>query len=207
MLSKTTTTQLLADLVDSTNDTVWREFDARYRPILVAFSIRLGLSECDAADVAQEALTRFVRGYRAGKYDRTRGRLHSWLIGIAHHCAADVMQKHARQRVRRGESAIVQIEDREDQLTMIWEGAFQRQLLQRALAQLKDESGADPESLHAFELLAVRGSTPESVSQALSISRDKVYLIKHRCLKRLRSIVSQLAQAYEVNPESLQCHE
>ena len=60
MLTRTTTA-LLEGLLEQTNDETWREFDARYRPIIVAFARRVGLGETDAADVAQETLLRFVR--------------------------------------------------------------------------------------------------------------------------------------------------
>jgi len=71
----TTTTALLDGLHDPANEEVWREFDTRYRPIILGFAVKLGLSDEDAADVAQDTLARFVQEYRAGRYDRTRGRL------------------------------------------------------------------------------------------------------------------------------------
>ena len=51
-LQTTTTTVLLEGLLDSGNEAVWREFDARYRPIIVGFARTLGLDPDDAADVA-----------------------------------------------------------------------------------------------------------------------------------------------------------
>lgn len=55
-----TTTALLDGLVDPANAEVWDEFDRRYRPIIVGFAARLGLADADAADVAQDVLTRFL---------------------------------------------------------------------------------------------------------------------------------------------------
>ena len=78
-----TATAMLEDLRDPGNQTVWQEFDTRYRPILIGFARKLGLSNEDSADAAQDALIQFVRSYRAGKYERQRGRLSSWVIGIA----------------------------------------------------------------------------------------------------------------------------
>ena len=78
----TTTTVLLDGLYDPANSVVWRQFDQRYRPIIIGFARRLGLTDDDAADIAQETLVRFVKEYRAGKYDRTRGRLRTWIIAM-----------------------------------------------------------------------------------------------------------------------------
>ena len=100
-----TTSALLDGLLEPGNEAIWREFDGRYRPIIFAFTRKLGLDESDAADVAQEAMLRFVQEYRAGKYDRQRGRLRSWIIGIVKYRAADLQRSGAKHRERRGESA------------------------------------------------------------------------------------------------------
>ncbi len=47
MLEKTTTA-MLQGLTDPDNDVVWREFDARFRPVIERFVRRMGLSEADA---------------------------------------------------------------------------------------------------------------------------------------------------------------
>jgi hypothetical protein len=70
-----TTTALLEGLHDPADAVAWEQFDRRYRPIVVGFASRLGLADADAADVAQEVMLQFVKEYRAGKYDRQRGRL------------------------------------------------------------------------------------------------------------------------------------
>ena len=65
-----TTTALLEGLFDSDNELAWSHFDARYRPIVIAFARKLGLSESDAGDVAQETILQFLKEYKEGKYDR-----------------------------------------------------------------------------------------------------------------------------------------
>ena len=105
MLTRTTTA-LLDDLADPANEAVWHDFDARYRPVLVGFGRRLGLGAEDAADAAQDALARFVRSYREGRYDRGRGRLSSWIIGIARNCIVDQMRTRAARHEERGISAM-----------------------------------------------------------------------------------------------------
>ena len=79
----TTTTQLLNDLRDTANRQAWGLFDERYRPIIHAVAIRLGLRPEDAADVAQQTIADFIKDYQRGQYDRGKGRLRDWLKGIA----------------------------------------------------------------------------------------------------------------------------
>src|SRR5262249_475580 len=91
----TTTTLLLESLKDPGNQSVWREFDGRYRSIIIGFARNLGLNEEDAHEVAQQTLTEFVRDFSNGKYKRDRGRLRSWIIGIAQHRIADLCRHNA----------------------------------------------------------------------------------------------------------------
>lgn len=191
-----TTTALLNDLMDPAKERVWSEFDDRYRPILFGFARRLGLEAEDAADAAQEALARFVRSFRAGEYDRARGRLSSWLVGIARHCVADAARQRATQRVVAGASAIAEIVAREDELESIWQAERQREILRRAMASLAD-SRMDERTISAFELVALHDAPAEQVGRQLNMTTDEVYVAKHRCLKRLRTIIQSLTAAYE----------
>ena len=196
MLTRTTTA-LLDDLIDPANEAVWHAFDGRYRPILVAFGRRLGLSDEDAADAAQETLARFVKSYRAGKYDRLRGRLHSWLIGIARHCILDLQQKRASRREQRGMSAIVELPG-EDPLAAIWQVECEREILQQAVESLRSETRIDERTIKAFKRIAFDHKTPAEVAEELGMTANDVYLAKHRCLKRVRIKIAELHAAYEI---------
>jgi RNA polymerase sigma factor (sigma-70 family) len=190
-----TTTALLDDLRDPGNGEVWGLFDARYRPVLIAFGRRFGLTRDDAADAAQETLLRFVQSYRAGKYERARGRLSSWVIGIARNCIIDQIRSRAARREQDGASALAELPE-QDQLARVWEDECQRHILQEALRRLRGETRIDAQTLRAFESLALRELEPAEVARQLDMSLNEVYLAKHRCLKRLRPIVTTLASAY-----------
>jgi len=195
MLTRTTTAMLEA-LLDPADDEVWRDFDHRYRPILVAFARRLGLPAEDAADAAQETLTRFVRSYRDGKYDRDRGRLRSWIIGIARHCVYDIHQRRATDP-KRGMSAISELPD-ESTINAMWDEECEHEILRQGISELRQQTRTEEGTIRAFEMLAFDDRTPAEVAEELSISVNDVYLAKHRCLKRLREILSHLKHLYEV---------
>jgi RNA polymerase sigma-70 factor (ECF subfamily) len=195
MLTRTTTA-LLDDLTDATNEDAWRELDDRYRPVLVGFARRLGLSEVDAADAAQEALAEFVRAYRRGKYDRGRGRLRSWIIGIARHCILDEQRAQATRRERRGLSALGQVPG-DDELAEIWDAECEREILRRALFRLHGETSIEPHTLEAFEQVAFQQRSAAEVATDLQMTLNDVYLAKHRCLKRLREFVDEITSAFD----------
>jgi len=192
-----TTTALLHGLLDPDGEQHWLELDARFRPILRGFAMKLGLCEADADDVTQEALARFVKHYREGKYDRSRGRLSSWLIAIAQNCARDLHRSRAGKRELRGESAIVDLPDN-DALETLWDHECRRVLLDHALRELRDCTRLEQRTIGAFERLALQQRQPAEIAEELGMSLDSVYAAKNRCLSQLREILARLNEVYEV---------
>lgn len=186
-----TTTQLLDRLHDGEDAEIWVEFDRRYRPILVNFSRRLGLSEADAQDAAQETLTRFVAEYRNGKYRRDAGRLRSWLIGIARYRVLTARRSQAVRREARGESAMINLDD-ETELTAVWEQERRTMLLRQAMDELKSTTRMAAKTIEAFELLVLQQRPVAVVAESLGMSPHDVYLAKSRCAAKLRDIVHRL---------------
>ena len=82
MLTLATSTTFLEQLKDP-KAAVWVEFDKQYRPVLLAAARRSGLADSRADDAVQATFTTFYEKCRNGEYDREKGRLRSWLLGIA----------------------------------------------------------------------------------------------------------------------------
>jgi RNA polymerase sigma factor (sigma-70 family) len=195
--ARTTTTTLLEGLLDPQGQQSWAEFDVRFRPILRGFAMKLGLGDADAEDVTQEALARFVKYYRQGKYDRTRGRLSSWLISITQNCISDLKRAKAGRFERRGESAIINLSDT-NALAFIWDEECRRVLLDHAMDELRQNSRLDERTIHAFEMVSLEQRSAADVAAETGISVDSVYAAKHRCLTLLRDILKRLNEVYEV---------
>lgn len=190
-LRTTTATVLLEGLLDCANKEAWREFDARYRPIIIGFARKLGLGDEDAADAAQETLVRFLIGYRDGQYDRRRGRLRSWLIGIVRCCVADLKRARVARRERRGISAIADLPD-DNQLTAIWDREHRGAILRQAVAELRDSTRLNDRTIRAFELYALKQQPAEQVARGLGLTLHDVYMAKNRVAERLRAILTRL---------------
>jgi RNA polymerase sigma-70 factor, ECF subfamily len=191
-----TTTVLLEGLRDPADAQVWEMFDRRYRPIVLGFASAAGLSDADAADVAQEAMTQFLQEYRAGRYDRTRGRLRTWLIAITKTRIALHRRAQARTRQWRGDSALIDLADH-NRLDAIWEEQRRRHLLREALRELREQSRFADRTIEAFELLVLRGQSVQTVAGQLDISAHDVYLAKSRVTARLREILSSLEERFD----------
>jgi RNA polymerase sigma-70 factor (ECF subfamily) len=196
-LSHTATTTQLLDALQVSNESVWLEFDRRFRPILYAVARRLGLDEDRAADVAQQTMAEFLRDYRAGRYDRSKGRLRSWILGIARHRALDALRDRARHCSWRGESALIALPD-PGHVDQIWDEESDRIVFQQAMQLLRETTRAEPRTLSVFERVALDAVPPQQVAEEFGLAVDDVYRIKNRVTKRLREIVNDLRASWEV---------
>jgi RNA polymerase sigma-70 factor, ECF subfamily len=198
LISKTRTSFIHA-LGVSADAPAWREFDQRYRGLLLNFSLRIGLSDADAADVAQETLTRFLIAFREGKYDPERGRLRSWLVAIARGRIGALRERAAVRRVHRGESAIVVMPD-ERSCDEAWEQARRQTVIQHALSVLPEQTQIDERTMRAFDLVALRGAAPAVAAEQLDMTVHDVYQSKSRVLQQLRRIIDRLEREFEELP-------
>ena len=192
-----TTTALLEGLFDSDNELAWSHFDARYRPIVIAFARKLGLSESDAGDVAQETILQFLKEYKEGKYDRERGRLRSWLIGIARFRIAGVYRKKASKREYRGESAMVTLPENEADLDQVWDTERRTVILQAAFKELQNTTKTDDRNMRAFEMLVFNQIPVTAVCDELGMTAQQAYMAKSRTAKRLKDIIDRIEELYD----------
>ncbi len=193
-----TTTRLLDALRGGASEPAWSQIDARYRPVIRGLARRLGVPEGEADDVAQQSLAEFVRSFREGRYDRTKGRLSSWILSIAHHTSLGAIR-----RLSRGATPREVVSDTPDPssgecaLRNVWNEERDRVILHRAMAMLHDEGTMDERTLMAFELIALRGvPAPEAASQC-AMTVDQAYVARSRVTRRLRVMVRELTTAFE----------
>jgi RNA polymerase sigma-70 factor (ECF subfamily) len=191
-----TTTLLLDQLKEDGNQSAWRQFDERFRGVVLGAARKIGLDESDAADVAQETMVQSLRDYKAGRYDRSRGRLSSWIIAIAHHRITDVLRKKERGAQQIGDTTLQELPAMEE-VSHAWTEALRDDVFRRAWEAVAAESKITPANLRAFELAVIRGVPPEAVASECGMSVDQVYVAKNRVSTKLREIVERLTLAYE----------
>ncbi len=183
-----TTTILLERLADA-QDASWEEFASHFRGPIHNFALRLGLSETSADDVVQSTMLAFVRAFRDGRYSRERGRLSSWLFGIAYRESLRVFRDSARERqapATQGRTTFFSDHPDDELARRTWTETWERHVLGRCLEQVRAE--VTPSTFEAFELAAVRGVPPEQVAESVGISKNAVFIAKHRVLKRVAEL-------------------
>ena len=186
MLSTATSTELLAGLRDDDNRTVWDQFVSRYRPQVVATARRVGLPPEDAEDVAQEVLIEFLRAYRGGKYERDKGRLRAWLLGMARICLANWRRRHqGRARIAETQQLEALLAD-DGRLEAMWEAEWRDAVLRQCMAAVRAE--VQPSTWRAFELFACQEWPARRVAAELGMTETAVFGAKRRVLQRVQEL-------------------
>ncbi len=184
-----TTTILLQQLCNS-EDIAWQRLTDRFREPMLHFASRQGLTQEQAEDAVQDALLRFVQGYRDGQYDRSRGRLGAWLFTLMYQS----IRSHRRDGVRAPIQApkltnrttfFSALPDEEEARTD-WELEWDRHTIGACMTQLRGE--VNPTHFRAFELMTLRQVPANEVADQLGMSRDAVYQARYRILKRLETL-------------------
>ncbi|HWL93524.1 MAG TPA: RNA polymerase sigma factor [Phycisphaerae bacterium] len=188
-----TTTTVLHDLRDFENRAAWDRFDSRFRRPIVNFAVSVGLAPSDAEDVAQESLLTFAEAYRGGRYERTRGRLSQWLFGIAYRKALDQRRRSARGAGSGSSEVNLWMAENlpdETAATVSWDREWEQALLEQCLEQVRRE--VEPSTYRAFELVVRENQDAAEAAAVLGVNIKLVYNAKHRILKRIRELRTEL---------------
>lgn len=177
-----TSTALLQGLRDG-DRSVWRLYVERYRPLIVGFGRRAGLADDDAEDFAQTTLLAFSRAYCDGRFDREKGRLRSWLFGIAR----NTLRTHLRKPAPARDGASADALPAPDDVEALWDREWREAILRDCMEQLRRE--VRPETFEAFRRFALEDEPADEVARSLGTTPNAVYLAKKRLLARLRELL------------------
>lgn len=191
--ANTVTSTVLLEGLCSEGDLAWSRFTARYRPMLIGFASKLGLAPEEAEDAAQETLLAFVKGYRSRSYDRRKGRLRSWLFGIARHKVADIKMRRRAELIladKSDGSAFLASIPAPGELHALWEQEWERAVLHACLGEIAEH--VDPRTRKAFELSVLEEWAVQRVAEHLGMTPNAVYLARNRVLTRIRALYARM---------------
>ncbi len=186
-----TTSTVLQRLANFGDGEAWQHFSGRFWAPIEKFARRQGLAESDAQDVAQETLLAFARAYSEGQYDRTQGRLSKWLFGIAWRRIDHVRRERYRAVTERpvaddASAFWAQVPD-ENAASQAWDEVWERALLERSMRRLREE--VQPSTFRVFEVIVLEKRSVEEAMTEAGLTRNAVYVAKHRTLSRLRHLM------------------
>lgn len=184
---------LLMRIRDLRDRSSWSEFVALYMPLIYAYSLKAGLQDADAADIAQEAMCDVIRSIQRFEYDSSKGSFRGWLFAITRNRLLKSLAKSGRPAVvGTGDTTVLrQLEQHSDDLAeKDWEQELQLRLFHWAAERVKHEF--TPKTWELFWETTVSGASIESTAARLHMSLGAAYIARSRVLARIRAKAAEL---------------
>ncbi len=168
----------------------WREFDAIYRPILLAYLRKRGLNESEANDVVQDAFVKLLEKIQS--YDRTKSPFRIWLFRVMHNTLVD----HARRKASyknaiAGWAAHMLQATPTDSVAM--EQEFRKlhleKILEHALKVVRTRVSS--KAWACFEQRLLKNRRAAEIAADLKIEPNAVYINASRVMKQVRDICAE----------------
>ena len=189
LLSETSTT-LLRD-VSNPQHARWSEFYARYEPMMRAY-LRERFPTLEADDIIQNTFVSLSNVLSRSGYSREDGKhFHNFLTGVLRNKALDALRAIGRtNRIsKRLERAVPDTGTSANEREY---ADWQRSVFEIALRQFLSDETVCERDKQVFVRTAIDGDAPEAVSESLGVSVDQVYLIRHRCKRKMQRWVDEL---------------
>lgn len=196
-----TSQSLIARVKNRADEAAWTEFLGIYQPVVYRMAQRRGMQDADAQDVVQQVFTSIAKAIERWTPSDDRPPFRAWLTTIARNA---ITKKLARQPpdVATGSTSVAdkllaqadpadttdEIRD-ETRLAMVrWAIAQVRPALTEPTWDIFVRT-----MLYGEEIADVAASTGRSIGA--------IYVIRHRVLTRLRNMISELSENWNVTQE------
>jgi len=197
MTADTTHPSLFGRMRDLGDQVAWREFDERYRDLILRYAQRRGLQTMDAEDVRQLAVLTIARGIERFTSRPELGRFRDYLRTIVR----NLVHQHFAAKGRRPEQAMSETlellaqQGADRAQDEMWEEEWRLHHYRNAMAVVRQ--AMQPRSLAIFDGL-LAGRSVDDVAREFDATPEAVYKVKQRVRDRLTEQV-----AAQVREESL----
>lgn len=187
--SSTSPTLLGRLVLQPIDQLAWQDFVAQYGKMIFGWCLRWHLQDADAADVTQAVLLKLAQQMQTFVYDPNRS-FRGWLKTLTHHAWQDLVT--CRRELVLSDSgqfeALLQSVAARDDLVTSLEAAFDRELLEEAMARVRLR--VHSHTWEAFRLTAVEQRTGPEVAAQLGLSLTTVYKARSNVQNLLREELS-----------------
>lgn len=188
MDSSSTNISLLSRIRNKADEVAWREFDGRYRELMVRYCRRRGLTQVDAEDVVQSTLAGLSDSLPRFTYDPNRGRFRDYLSRCVRN---EISRWSARpQMAARGlfskeGSRLPSTDDGEHD--GVWEEEWVAHHYRRALATIRPQF--DARSIEVFDR-SIAGANVKLLAEEFGMSEQAIYKVRKRIRDRLEEVIA-----------------
>lgn len=185
----TTSTTLLREIAQDSQNARWTEFVIRYRPMMEAF-LREYFPTLESDDIIQETLIELCGVLPSYRYvPDEKGYFHNYLTGILRNKAHAAIRKEKR---REEAVAGMDVQDSVQPETCAEDSAWRDAVFEIALRQFLANDSISDRTKRIFERTALNGEPPEKVAETFAMTRHAVDQAKSRAVSWLRKRVRQL---------------
>jgi RNA polymerase sigma-70 factor (ECF subfamily) len=176
----------LLERARANDSAAWERLLHLYRPLVLHWCLRSGVSGADADDVIQEVFAAVVSGLDRFRREQAGDTFRGWLRGITRNKLLHHQERRRSQPIAQGgtDANLRMQEQPTPPLDSPDPPEEERELYRRALELLRDEF--EPAHWQAFWRTAVDGLTATAVAAELGINPAAVRQAKSRVLRRLR---------------------
>ena len=185
--NETTRSSVLKAVADTGNESAWARLFELYAGFVFSIARSKGLKDEEADDIVQVVFTDLARMMPTFKYDRTKGKFRSYLMGLVYWRVKDRLRLVQRDNEQM-KAYLDEVENLPPADKDFAEREWQAAALEEALRRIK--SDVRPEHYAAFVASAVEGQNTETVMHLYNLSRDNLYQIRKRLTSKLQETVS-----------------
>ena len=192
-----TRTTLLERLRDWKDDSSWQEFFNIYSKLIRGVALSKGLTAAEAEDVVQETMLAAAKYIPNFKYDRKVGSFKQWLLNLCRWRIYDQFRRRSISETRPRNDLSVDtnlmstlVDENGVNFDELWEVEWQKSVMDSAIKKVK--TSLDSRKYQIFDFLINKQWPPEKVAESFGISRNQVYLAKHRITILIKKEVERL---------------
>lgn len=185
---ESTQPSLLSRVRDASDQAAWREFESKYRELILRYCRGRGLQQSDAEDVLQVVLISLSKSLRKFEYRPERGKFRGYLgrsvrNAIGHHLARPNVAARAL-----GSSVIAAVpaED-EGGADEQWEKEWTQHHYRLAMQTIRQTY--EPRSVEIFDRILM-GDGIEDIASKYDMSTQAVHKVKQRIRERLKQLIA-----------------
>lgn len=197
----TTQPSLLARIRDPQNKAAWREFETKYRDLILRYCRRRGLQESDAEDVHQVVLLNLSRALPNFEYAPARGRFRSYLGTVVRNAIAHQLNrpKTPEQALDTNVLANMAAPDGGLEGDELWEDEWINHHYRVAMQTIRETF--ESRSVACFDRL-LAGAAVAEVAEAFGMTVQAVHKVKQRIRNRLQELIALQIQMEEAGSDS-----
>lgn len=186
MTSEPTRISLLDRLRTTEDHDAWREFDERYRELILRYCLRKNLQQADAEDVRQSVMVTLMQRLPGFSYRPDLGRFRDYLGTIVRNRILRHLTSQERRPTQLSDAEVIEHEARD--VDQDWNEEWM--LHHYRLAMQKVRETFSPKSLEVFEALS-QGAPVEELVERHAMTPEAIYKTKQRIRDRLRECIER----------------